>query len=865
MYEWDAFISYSHKDCEWAEGLAKEIRKRKHPLTRKKLNVFRDRDHIEVGQNWITTIGNAVKNSHCIIPIYSKSYFESEASTWELYQKLLVDLDSQDRLILPCLIEDCEIPSILKHIHYLDFRYPNQGNSPLPEMQLELLIKAIRSAITTHDNDAKHKQQKTSSSLPEKGFSEDYPYLGLSPFKETDSKFFFGRNALIDELAAQLRCNPRFLAIVGSSGSGKSSVVQAGLLPILRRGDVPGFEDVKVISFRPGSDPQEALRQAIQRERISISDDPWQAILYYQEQNPIKRLVIFADQFEELFAYSKEPRRIEFLNGLSKILRNKMPITLILTIRADFYDPILSSPLGGYLRTSQINVFPMTKGEMRDAIFKPAEVAGLMIEAGIEDRILEDLKGTKNPLPLLECALYQLWDRRSKSGLLTNETYNKIGGAAGAVSQWATETFNQLTPIEQELSKRVFMRLIHYGQGDMPDSRRRIFSSEIASIGDEEAIYRLITKLADSRLLITDRDLSIGFQTVEIVHEALIREWRQLEEWINKNRKFLLWRQQLDEKINEWENRRREEFSLLRGSFLDEAEELIEKQPDDFNPTEQEYIKSSLEWAKANLDRDKKLAEELARLNKAKDELELRVEERTKELALANAGLSAEIAERIRAEEIIKASLQEKEVLLREIHFRVKNNLQIVSSLLYLQSRSVTDEDSAKIFKESQNRVKSMALIHEKLYRSENLARVDFADYIRNLVAYHFMSYGVASGKIDLHINIDEVLLGIDTAIPCGLIVNELVSNSLKHAFPDPRKGEISIDLHSYGDSRFKMVVTDNGIGFKDGMDFKRTQTLGLQLVNTLVKQIDGKIKLDTRNGSRFEIDFNELKYKDRI
>jgi len=251
-------------------------------------------------------------------------------------------------------------------------------------------------------------------------------------------------------------------------------------------------------------------------------------------------------------------------------------------------------------------------------------------------------------------------------------------------------------------------------------------------------------------------------------------------------------------------------------------------------------------------------------LVKARDELELRVEERTAELALANEVLSAEIIERKKAEEMLKASLQEKEVLLREIHHRVKNNLQIVSSLLYLQSRSVTDDDSAETFKESQNRVKSMALIHEKLYRSESLARVDFADYIRNLVAYLFQSYGVASGKVDLRINIDEVLLGIDTAIPCGLIINELVSNSLKHAFPDGRRGEISIDLHSYGDSRFKMVVTDNGIGFKDSMDFKKTQTLGLQLVNTLVKQIDGRIKLDTRNGSRFEIDFNELKYKER-
>jgi len=259
---------------------------------------------------------------------------------------------------------------------------------------------------------------------------------------------------------------------------------------------------------------------------------------------------------------------------------------------------------------------------------------------------------------------------------------------------------------------------------------------------------------------------------------------------------------------------------------------------------------------------ERKHAEE--ELRRAHDELELRIQERTAELKSANEDLQAEITDRKAAEEKLKASLEEKEVLLREIHHRVKNNLQIVSSLLYLQSKSATDEAAIEAFKESQNRIKSMALLHEKLYRSSNMAKIDFAEYIKNLVSYLHQSYGASSRKIELKINIDNVLLGIDTAIPCGLIISELVSNSLKHAFPEGASGEIRVELHSVEDNGFKMIISDNGIGLKKDSDSRAGSTLGLQLVNALVKQIDGSLKLDSSHGTTFEIDFRQLKYKER-
>ena len=215
-----------------------------------------------------------------------------------------------------------------------------------------------------------------------------------------------------------------------------------------------------------------------------------------------------------------------------------------------------------------------------------------------------------------------------------------------------------------------------------------------------------------------------------------------------------------------------------------------------------------------------------------------------------------DITERKRAEEKIKSSLKEKEVLLKEIHHRVKNNLQVISSMLHLQSGYIKDKQALEMFRESQNRVKLMVLIHEKLYQSKDLARIDFAEYIRDLVAHLFRSYGVDSEVIALKINVEDVILGIDTAIPCGLIINELVSNSLKHAFPAGKKGEICIDLRSDNNNKFTLTVSDNGIGFPRDLDFRKTETLGLQLVITLVEQLGGTIELYRNGGTEFKIKF---------
>ncbi len=218
-----------------------------------------------------------------------------------------------------------------------------------------------------------------------------------------------------------------------------------------------------------------------------------------------------------------------------------------------------------------------------------------------------------------------------------------------------------------------------------------------------------------------------------------------------------------------------------------------------------------------------------------------------------------DISDRQRIEQI-EASLAAKEVLLQEVHHRVKNNLQIISSLLSIQSKQIQDPVTLGVFKESQNRVRSMALVHEKLYQSDDLARVDFADYIQSLSATLFRSYDFKAKTIALKLEVSPVFLNIDTAIPCGLILNELLSNSLKHGFPNDTPGEVLIQLDANADQSFSLTVQDNGVGFPQTVNFKTSKSIGLQLISGLTKQLHGTIEMSSDRGTLCKITFNEVK-----
>jgi PAS domain S-box-containing protein len=219
-------------------------------------------------------------------------------------------------------------------------------------------------------------------------------------------------------------------------------------------------------------------------------------------------------------------------------------------------------------------------------------------------------------------------------------------------------------------------------------------------------------------------------------------------------------------------------------------------------------------------------------------------------------GILRDVSERKQAEDRVKTSLREKDVLLREIHHRVKNNMQIISSLLRLQSRMIEDGKLIEMFKESQNRIRSMALIHEKLYQTEDFSRINFAEYIRSLTVHLFHTYKVNPNIVRMNVEVRDIFLDINRAIPCGLIINELVSNSLKHAFPDNKKGEVCIRLLTNKQKKTKLTVSDNGIGLPKNVNLLEPETLGLQLVSDLVNQIVGTIKVTRANGTAFHIAF---------
>ena len=214
-----------------------------------------------------------------------------------------------------------------------------------------------------------------------------------------------------------------------------------------------------------------------------------------------------------------------------------------------------------------------------------------------------------------------------------------------------------------------------------------------------------------------------------------------------------------------------------------------------------------------------------------------------------------DVTRRTRIEQQVKTSLQEKEALLREIHHRVKNNLQVISSLLALQARAVADDSTKKMFHESRDRIHSMALLHESLYKSDNLARIDFPEYIHQLADHLFRSYGVVAERIHLRTELDPVFLSMDNAVPCGLLINELISNSLKYAFPDGRSGEIYVGVRGV-DDRVKLTVADDGVGLPAGFDWANARSLGLRLVRTLAQQLEATLEHADGSGTRFKLTF---------
>jgi WD40 repeat protein/serine/threonine protein kinase len=404
------------------------------------------------------------------------------------------------------------------------------------------------------------------------------PYRGLFAFRQEDAPFFFGREAVTEQLLTAVNKQP-LVAIVGPSGSGKSSVVFAGLLAQLHQ-----EENWRIAVFRPGREPFETLANALQshiQPGLEVSGlasvlRQGELRLYevveqiIQTNSERDHLLLVVDQFEEIYTLCTHgEERYLFLDALLEAVdiqtfRPELKFTLVLTIRADFLGQALTyRPFADALQGADFKLGPMTRSDLSQAIVRPAEKQGVGFEAGLVARILNDVGESPGNLPLLEFALTSLWEA-SHTDQLTHNAYDEIGGVTGALARYANEILNQLKTAEQRQARQIFVQMVQPGEGT-EDTRRLATRSELG-----EANWQLVQRLADARLVVTSRDPT-GQETVEVVHEALIRTWERLQNWMETDRDFRAWQERLRIVLAQWEASDQDDGALLRGALLEQA------------------------------------------------------------------------------------------------------------------------------------------------------------------------------------------------------------------------------------------------------------------------------------------------------
>ncbi|CCI27298.1 WD-repeat protein (fragment) [Microcystis aeruginosa PCC 9808] len=435
------------------------------------------------------------------------------------------------------------------------------------------------------------------------------PYRGLFHFGPGDAEYFFGRKSFIKTLfqATQTR---NFIPLLGASGSGKSSVVFAGLVPKLQQESHWQFTH-----FRPGFDPFHALALALvplyttnlnETERlaqarqlanylrdgdISLAD----VVAQIQQNYPSERVLVIADQFEELYTLCPdETIRRNFLDKLTTSPFERVGMVLVLTMRADFLGNALSyRPFADVLQNTDLKLGPMNREELTEVIEKPAQKLGVTFEAGLVKRILDDVESEPGNLPLLEFALTELWQRRQGKEL-THLAYTEIGEVQGALARHANEEYDKLSEAQRKEVRRIFIQLVRPGEGT-EDTRRLATKAELGAVN-----WALVKQLADARLVVTSRSEKAQVETVEVVHEALIRNWGELRGWMDTDRVFRAWQERLRAGMYQWQQIENgdvtgwDESRLLRGTALAEAEEKLKQRPEDLSEGELFYIQVSV-------------------------------------------------------------------------------------------------------------------------------------------------------------------------------------------------------------------------------------------------------------------------------
>ncbi|MEH2023057.1 nSTAND1 domain-containing NTPase [Nostoc sp.] len=445
------------------------------------------------------------------------------------------------------------------------------------------------------------------------------PYKGLSYFDctEADANLFYGRTALTDELLEKVRSG-NFLAVLGASGSGKSSVVRAGLLYQLKLGRrLSGSDTWQLKIFRPGINPLQNLALAFVESELSHIERASQLAKAEEliAKNAVglgqlitaaqtQRVVLVVDQFEEAFTQCQDiTKRQQFFECvLGALQRDDNKLCLIITMRADFFGKCLEQEYGGLAKKIQerlVTVTPMNREELETAIIKPAEYMNLAVEPELVSQMIADVEDSPGSLPLLQYTLTELWQQRTEERL-TLTRYSKLGGVRGTLQTRATEVYESLSPEEQQATKRIFLELTQLGEGT-EDTRRQVVQRDlVTSQHPEGVINRIIQRLADEKLVVTSTLIEKGsgysqVAVVDVAHEALIRHWSLLRKWIEESRDILRQKRKVEAAAIEWRDRGKVKDYLFQGKRLTEAKVFQKEQAENLRLSNQaeEFIQAS--------------------------------------------------------------------------------------------------------------------------------------------------------------------------------------------------------------------------------------------------------------------------------
>lgn len=574
-----------------------------------------DRDVPATGE-WNTLIKKQLARADIALILVSQRYLASKYITDTDIEDFIKRRKEEGLIIFPIILSEC---SWEKHEWLFRTQFlPNLGtiyvdyHGPKRIALFEDIARHLVALVhELQSRDALQSEGSASVSIPE------CPYRGLLAFREQDAPYFFGRELITNRLVEKVE-RTSMVALVGFSGSGKSSLVFAGLLPSLRK-----MSDWVIAHFRPGVRPYDALAVALMplfepemsEPQLSIAIGELanalkQGHLYIVVQQLIRKhgentqFLLFIDQFEELYTLCQDlEMRTKFLNALLELARSYLssqsPFRLVLSLRGDFYSEVVRyRPFSEMLQDNIVNLPPMDREELKRAIELPAHQQGVAFEDKLVERILDDAGNEPGNLPLLEFSLMLMWQRQTNR-TLTHAVYEDIGELVGAIARRAETEYQNLTPVQQQAARHVLSRLVRVARPDEEgnDARRRAALSELSDHPDDvgDPSMKVIHALTNARLLVMDHDNITGEQTVEVAHEAVFRNWDRLRAWLVEDREFLLWQQRLHTIITEWKLVNKEEGLLLRGPLLNEAEKWLAAKPSDELTQEQhDFILQSI-------------------------------------------------------------------------------------------------------------------------------------------------------------------------------------------------------------------------------------------------------------------------------